>query len=179
MVKIVETEEREDAEAAAAKKAKDKSKKNEKKTGKKKAAAKSKKSKTIAESENDDWVFSNAGDNNLSLNLSLTEHLGLETFEETWDKSSVSSKKSKSSKSKTKSADITSFTEKASKPKEATVSSCTRAKVKKLMSPSKRVSFSHEWKSLKLHGLINPMNEKRYSQTVLENTLSFSNETII
>ena len=166
MVKIVETEEREDAEAAAAKKAKDKSKKNEKKTGKKKAVGKSKKSKTIAESENDDDGFSKESDNILS----VTERLGLEIFAETWDTSSVSSKKSKSSKSKTKSAEFTSFMEKASKPKDIG-SSSTKAKVKKLMSPSKQVSFSHEWKSLKLHGLINPMNEKRYSQTVLENTL--------
>ena len=87
--------------------------------------------------------------------LSVTERLRLKRFEETSDKSSMSSKKSKSSKSKTKSADITSFMEKASKPKEDTVSSSTKAKVKKLMSPSKRVSFPHEWKSLKLHERIN------------------------
>ena len=114
MVKIVETKERENAEAAAAKKA-----------------------KTIAESENDDDGFSKESDNILS----VTERLGLEIFAETWDTSSVSSKKSKSSKSKTKSAEFTSFMEKASNPKEDTVSSSTKANVKKLMSPSKQVSF--------------------------------------
>ena len=58
MVKIVETKEREDAEAAE-EKAKDKSKKNEKNTGKQKAVVKWKKSKTFAESENDDGEVSN------------------------------------------------------------------------------------------------------------------------